>query len=488
MHGRGAGQKAGGHVASFWPAVNRESDIRAEQEGGGERVAPPPRSLASKAVRRARLYLMLAAGDLVAIMGGIAAASLLRFGVPFGESVEELLLGLMPLYLLLGMYNQAFTLQCLERRSISVRRAFSTLVLTVGVVLAVGYALKISSEYSRLMLVIGLAASAFLIIAMRLVLDMLARAMLRGAAMEHLVLCDGVMFLPSQGERVINARALGLQPRLDSPQMLDRLGQIFAQADRVVIACAPEARAAWAAATKGLGVSVEVLIPEVEELGVLATDSYDGRLTAIIGRGPLSTRDKILKRCFDLCILLAVLPGLLIITGIAALLIKLDDGGPVFFKQKRIGQGNRLFDMYKFRSMRVELADSDGAVSAERGDARLTRLGNFLRSTSVDELPQLFNVLRGDMSIVGPRPHALASTAGDALFWDVDDRYWVRHAAKPGLTGLAQVRGFRGATASADDLINRVQSDLEYVSGWSMWRDIKIVAATLKVLLHPNAF
>ncbi|MES2987769.1 MAG: exopolysaccharide biosynthesis polyprenyl glycosylphosphotransferase [Pseudomonadota bacterium] len=446
------------------------------------------RRMMSKALLRVQLYALLAAADVLAIVIGIAVAAILRLGTPFDASVQEMLLGLVPLYLLLGFYNQAFSLQCLERRTLSVRRALSTLALTVAVVLGVGYALKISSDYSRLVLIIGLAGSAFLTIIFRLLIDRAGRVLLRGGVVEHLVLCDGAMFLPKHGERVINARAMGLHPRLDSPQMLDRLGQIFGQADRVVIACEPASRAAWAAATKGLGVSVEVLIPEVEELGVLSTDSYDGRLTAIIGRGPLSTSDKIIKRMFDLLLLLAVLPVFLIVVGVVALLIKFDDGGPIFFKQKRIGQGNRLFDMYKFRSMQLERSDSDGRVSASRGDERVTRLGRFLRKTSIDELPQLFNVLKGDMSVVGPRPHALASTAGNELFWEIDNRYWVRHAAKPGLTGLAQVRGFRGATANAGDLISRVQSDLEYLSGWSLWRDVKIVAATLKVIWHPNAY
>jgi lipopolysaccharide/colanic/teichoic acid biosynthesis glycosyltransferase len=270
--------------------------------------------------------------------------------------------------------------------------------------------------------------------------------------------------------------------------MLDRLGRALAHADRVVVVCPPEARLAWTAAVKGLGINVEVLIPEIEPLGVLATRSYDNRLTALVAQGPLDAQEKLLKRAFDLAALIWVLPILLLVTAIVAVAIKLDDGGPVFFVQKRIGQGNRLFSMYKFRSMKVAQLDRDGRVSTARDDDRITRVGGFLRKTSIDELPQLFNVLLGDMSVVGPRPHALASTAGDSLFWDVDHRYWWRHAAKPGLTGLAQVRGFRGSTATADDLTKRVQSDLEYLSGWSLMRDIRIAFATLKVILHPNAF
>ena len=114
-------------------------------------------------------------------------------------------------------------------------------------------------------------------------------------------------------------------------------------------------------------------------------------------------------------------------------------------------------------------------------------MGRLLRRTSIDELPQLFNVLKGDMSIVGPRPHAPAAKAAESLYWEVDERYWARHCIKPGMTGLAQVRGHRGPTDRHEDLINRLQSDLEYVTNWSMWRDLRIIVATLGVLAHDNA-
>ena len=144
--------------------------------------------------------------------------------------------------------------------------------------------------------------------------------------------------------------------------------------------------------------------------------------------------------------------------------------------------------MYKFRSMATGRADQDGHRSTARGDERITRVGKFIRRTSIDELPQLFNVLRGEMAIVGPRPHALGSQAGAKLFWEVDERYWERHALKPGLTGLAQIRGFRGATANEGDLTDRLEADLEYLDGWSLARDIQIVFSTLGVLVHDRAF
>ncbi len=144
--------------------------------------------------------------------------------------------------------------------------------------------------------------------------------------------------------------------------------------------------------------------------------------------------------------------------------------------------------MLKFRSMQVELNDADGARSTARDDDRATKIGAFIRRTSIDELPQLINVLRGEMSIVGPRPHALGSQAGDKLFWEVDAQYWQRHCLKPGLTGLAQVRSHRGATEEEKDLTDRLQCDLEYISAWSLRRDIEIVLQTVSVLKHDNAY
>ena len=110
------------------------------------------------------------------------------------------------------------------------------------------------------------------------------------------------------------------------------------------------------------------------------------------------------------------------------------------------------------------------------------------RKSSIDELPQLFNVLKGDMSLVGPRPHAIGSLAGNKLFWEIDERYWHRHSLRPGLTGLAQIRGFRGATDLEPDLTGRLQADLEYLAGWTIWRDIAILFATVRVLFHDRAF
>jgi lipopolysaccharide/colanic/teichoic acid biosynthesis glycosyltransferase len=229
-------------------------------------------------------------------------------------------------------------------------------------------------------------------------------------------------------------------------------------------------------------------MPELTSMGAMAIGTFHDEKTIVVSCGPLSLRDRLLKRALDLAVALSALVFLAPLMLVIAIAVVGESRGPILFRQARVGQNNRIFSLLKFRSMRVDCTDQKGLTSVCPGDNRLTRVGRFIRATSIDELPQLFNVIRGDMSIVGPRPHALGSTAEDDLFWKIDAHYFDRHAIKPGITGLAQVRGFRGATVRRKDLTSRLQSDLEYVAGWSIWRDLKILGATFRVLVHPNAY
>ena len=139
-----------------------------------------------------------------------------------------------------------------------------------------------------------------------------------------------------------------------------------------------------------------------------------------------------------------------------SLIVKLESPGPVFFRQKRFGFNDEVIDVYKFRSMRVETSDAEGERLTEHNDSRFTRIGPFLRRTSLDELPQIINVLRGEMSVVGPRPHAIRTTAGGRLCKDVVARYSIRHKVRPGITGWAQVNGYRGTMQDEEHLTRRV--------------------------------
>lgn len=182
-----------------------------------------------------------------------------------------------------------------------------------------------------------------------------------------------------------------------------------------------------------------------------------------------------IKRSFDLLFSLIVILGLLSwVTPLIAIIITLDSKGPVFFRQIRNGLDNREFYCYKFRSMtRNKNANHQ---SATRNDRRITRIGKFLRKTSIDELPQFYNVFFGTMSIVGPRPHMVKHTHTYAT---TVDKYMVRHFVKPGITGLAQVRGYRGEIESDTDIQNRIRFDIFYIENWSVFLDIKIIVQTL---------
>ncbi|HEY6833508.1 MAG TPA: exopolysaccharide biosynthesis polyprenyl glycosylphosphotransferase [Pseudolabrys sp.] len=159
--------------------------------------------------------------------------------------------------------------------------------------------------------------------------------------------------------------------------------------------------------------------------------------------------------------------------------IKLTSPGPVFFRQKRYGYHNRRFWIFKFRTMYTHLGDQSGTQQTTNGDSRVTTVGRFLRKTSLDELPQLINVLKGDMSLVGPRPHVPGMLAGGMLYEELVPYYFQRHNMRPGITGLAQVSGFRGSTSSPAPAIDRLDYDLQYIQKWSLWLDITIIVRTV---------
>lgn len=193
------------------------------------------------------------------------------------------------------------------------------------------------------------------------------------------------------------------------------------------------------------------------------------------------------KRGFDIVVasllILLLSPVLLTI----ALAVKLTSKGPVFFVQRRWGKGNVPFQLYKFRSMHVDLQDRSGIAHTVKNDPRVTAVGRFIRRTSLDELPQLFNVLKGDMSLVGPRAHVLGMHAAGVRYEDLVPEYFARHAVRPGITGLAQVRGLRGEVTDAEHAQARVDADLEYIRTFSVWSDIRILLATIPAVITGKA-
>lgn len=191
-----------------------------------------------------------------------------------------------------------------------------------------------------------------------------------------------------------------------------------------------------------------------------------------------------LKRAMDIIVAGLLLLLLTPVFIAVACGVRLESRGPALFRQRRGGQYGRPFSIYKFRTMRV-MEDGERVTQARQRDPRITPFGAFLRKTSMDELPQLINVLKGEMSLVGPRPHAVAH---DREFQERIPGYAQRFAMKPGITGLAQVRGFRGETATSESLEGRVSADLEYIETWSLTNDVRLLLATLKVPFDNGAY
>jgi Undecaprenyl-phosphate glucose phosphotransferase len=229
------------------------------------------------------------------------------------------------------------------------------------------------------------------------------------------------------------------------------------------------------------------LLPDTRVRGLTNfTSSARQRVLAIeIQRAPLSGSQRLIKRAIDVVFASLALIFFMPVMTLTAIAIKLDSPGPVIFRQNRKGFNGRQFLIFKFRTMTVE-ENGNTVLQATRDDPRVTTIGRLLRATSIDELPQLLNVLKGDMSLIGPRPHALAH---DSYFENVLSDYAFRHHVKPGITGWAQCNGARGATPSIEHISERVKLDLWYINNWSLWLDIQILIKTLfEVLRKRNAY
>jgi Undecaprenyl-phosphate glucose phosphotransferase len=275
---------------------------------------------------------------------------------------------------------------------------------------------------------------------------------------------------------------------LDDLIALGRAGKV----DQVIIALPQSAdrrSAEVARRLEQLPVSLHIVTHIAGDL-VDTSDSHHVSALGTVGlldikTKPLADWGRYVKSAEDYIIgtiaLLLALPVMLAV----AVAIKLDSPGPIFFKQRRHGLNRRVINVLKFRSMTVQENGSTIAQVNRDGDARITKVGAFLRKSSLDELPQLINVLRGEMSLIGPRPHALVH---DDQYGEMLERYANRHQVKPGMTGWAQVNGFRGPTETPDKMQSRVDCDLAYIDRWSLWLDLKILAMTILVgFRHKNA-
>lgn len=230
-------------------------------------------------------------------------------------------------------------------------------------------------------------------------------------------------------------------------------------------------------------------IPDIFSLRLInhSVKEIAGIPVLTLSETPLTGLSKLGKAIEDkvlsFLILLLITPVLIAV----AVAVKLDSPGPIFFRQKRTGWNGKTFSIWKFRSMRVDqpMDGSQSLKQAEKNDPRITKVGAFIRRTSLDELPQVFNVLKGDMSLVGPRPHAVQH---DEVYSQRISDYYARHNIKPGITGLAQVRGYRGETKELDQMTKRIESDIEYINNWSIWLDLSILMRTVNAFTGKGAY
>ena len=453
-----------------------------------EAIALPPVSSLER--RRLRFYIAMLWGDFAAILFCFTLAGLLYEGTWWDTRAALQGQLLVPIFFTIALYSRSYSAKVLIDWRLAVRKTWTALVVAALLLTFVAFYTKSNAEFSRGSFTLGLAFCLIALGAARWLATRLVSRFWGGRVSNQLILDDGGPSFALDGAMRICTKTQGLAPIADDPHMFDRLGQLLHNQDRVVVSCEKGRRAQWAFMLKSVGVRGEIISEPVHAMGAMGVIRYEDQdcTALVVSTGPLSLQSRAIKRGFDIAIASAALVLFAPVFAMAAARIKLEDGGPVLFVQRRLGRGNRFFKMLKFRTMSASTCDGDGGQSTGRQDMRVTRIGRHLRANSMDELPQLWNVLRGEMSIVGPRPHAIGSKANDKLFWEVDSQYWKRHSLRPGMTGLAQVRGFRGATDHEDDLTQRLHSDLEYIEGWSLMRDIMITWRTLLVLRHDKAY
>jgi lipopolysaccharide/colanic/teichoic acid biosynthesis glycosyltransferase len=394
----------------------------------------------------------------------------------------------MPIFLAIAIQRKPYSARFLIDPERTTRDTLSALITASAAVVLVVLRADVHIWRSVGIVGIGTLLGAAWLLAWREAATRLTQDIFQGRPIAMIAIVDDIMVDLPHDFPTLFAGVAGLRPDRNDPVALAALADALTGAERVIVACSPERRPQWLEVLKGANVQGEFILPEVDSIGMLRTSRVGPHTTAVVSLGAIDTTNRIVKRAFDLSIALAALMVLWPVLLVTAIAVRLDSPGPILFRQPRVGRANRLFSVYKFRSMRTDLCDTAGDTSTARGDARITRVGGFIRKTSIDELPQIFNVLNGTMSIVGPRPHAVASKAAGRMFWEVDESYWHRHAVKPGITGLAQVSGWRGATETEADLTNRVAADNAYMLDWSLWRDIGIILRTLKVVFHKNAY
>ncbi|WP_129139177.1 undecaprenyl-phosphate glucose phosphotransferase [Modicisalibacter coralii] len=435
----------------------------------------------------------------------LAVAGLLAFRLRFGffDIHDRYVLAIIVmalLVILLNIMQGAYTRWRITRVSTLLGRlcvVWATVAILATSLIFFAHA---ADRYSRLWVSYTLAISFVMAGGLRLVAQLLLRQARRqglarrsvflvGPGQQLVRVARGMRSTPAEGYSIAGIERLS---GTLAPERIERLCQrVVHSGAREVWICVPlEMGSVVRGILYGLrNQMAEVrFIPDFQDMQLLnhRVSEVAGEFAIDLSVTPMTETARFFKRVEDIVLGALFLLLSLPVCAVIALVLKWQCPGPIVFKQYRTGVNGKRFKVYKFRSMEVHDEPSGRVTQACRGDPRVTRFGAFLRRTSLDELPQFYNVLQGRMSIVGPRPHALAH---NDHYKELIESYMKRHKVKPGITGWAQVNGFRGVTDTIDKMERRVEHDLWYIDNWSLWLDLRIIALTIiKGFRGPNAF
>jgi putative colanic acid biosysnthesis UDP-glucose lipid carrier transferase len=470
-----------------------------------------PNSTRSVLQRRSSTSIVIQAGlDCIAVTG--VAWFLINYHIGFITQSYVILL-----LLLLGALAVVYDHYAIYRSNVGFTvKAFKLLkawTATFGFLVAMAFLTKQSEQYSRLLVgqlfVAGYFAQMLLHLATR---EMQKKFLAHSTQLENsLIIGSGELasYLhkkisnnPWLGERIVGCVLIGAdddrgKESLEGAQRLSILGDI-SDLDELVVKHA--IRTVYFVTPLGGSEVIQDVylrlfdkhisvnwVPDIFSLRLInhSVREIAGIPVLTLSETPLMGMRLFLKNLEDkvLAFLILVLAAPVLVA--IAIAIKLDSPGPIFFRQQRMGWSGEAFRIWKFRSMVVHQPEDGIVKQAQKNDPRMTRVGAFIRRTSLDELPQLFNVLMGEMSLVGPRPHAIQH---DVQYSPDVSGYFARHNIKPGITGLAQVRGYRGETKDIDQMIRRVDSDIEYINNWSLWLDFVILVRTVFAFSGKHAY
>ena len=365
-------------------------------------IAPVDGLAGSLERKRLQLYLVLMLADIAILFGSFVAAVAIYYGnsltLPLVQSGVLPAFLMLPVYLTVALYNGTYSQAALTDTKSACGKMYAALLIAAALVNFIAFFAKMNAEFSRVIFVASILGSAILMTAFRTVILVWITKHWGPKAINQLVIHAGGPQFRLPFAYHIDAATHGLIPDMDDPARLDRLAKYLRNMDEVIISCDEQSRFLWAEMLKGSGRHGEIVSEFSRKIGALGVIHHDDADVSalLVSTGHLGLRSRVLKRLFDVSLSTAALLALSPVLLVVALAIKLQDGGPVFFLQRRVGRGNQFFNIYKFRSMRE--ADARGERSAAKDDDRVTPVGRFIRRTSIDELPQLFNVVVGDMS------------------------------------------------------------------------------------------